>query len=57
MKNKKFIANRIENDLIEMIDEILPYTDFPSRTAFFRAALISYYAFVKDSVDRESVAQ
>lgn len=36
-----------------MIDELLPYTEFQSRTAFFREALCAYYAFVKDSVERE----
>ena len=53
MTNKKFIANRIENDLVEMIDELLPYTDFSSRTAFFRAALQAYCAFIIDNINEQ----
>ena len=54
MSNKRFIANRLEYDLIDMIDELLPHTEFKSRTAFFREALCAYYAFVKDSVENEN---
>ena len=53
MNNKRFITNRLEDELINMIDELLPYTKFQSRTAFFREALCAYYSFVKDSVERE----
>ena len=56
MSNKRFIANRLEDELIEMIDELLPHTEFQSRTAFFREALCAYYAFVKESVESENTA-
>lgn len=54
MSNKRFIANRLEHDLIDMIDELLPHTEFQSRTAFFREALSVHYAFVKNSVESEN---